>query len=323
MNWVRLLVFLMPKTCCQVILVIAACLVLFGPAPTYGNPSPSVRMAIVISKQIRPYLEAVAGLEEAFAEKPEVKTEVWDLERLHHEEGKGVPEGEETGAFALFAAVGPEAAQYVWNRMGKGAVPKIYCMVLNPEKVVGVEEKACGIPLNIPVHTQIAVISRGLPSVKRVGLLYDPQHNAGFLQQAAAAAASLNLTIVPLSVSSKRDIPSVLEDRWDLLDALWLIPDRTVISESIVAYLIKEAFLQNIPVIGYNRFFYETGAAMAFVFDYRELGRQCAQEALRMLSGEGCRETPPRFHAWVNEKMIEKLGKSPPDAYLPPLQPGP
>lgn len=39
------------------------------------------------------------------------------------------------------------------------------------------------------------------------------------------------------------------------MDALWLIPDRTVISESIVKYVIKEAFLRKVPVIGYNRFF--------------------------------------------------------------------
>ena len=321
MNWVRFLSLTVPKIRGLEVLLAVAFLVLCGLPPVYGKPALAGNVAIVLSKDIKPYLEAVEGLESGLGD--DVKTRLFRLDELEAKGLAGPFPGEEAEDVALIAAVGPEAAQYVWDRMGKGAVPKIYCMVLNPEKVVGVEEKACGIPLNIPVHAQVAMISQGLPSVKRVGLLYDPKHNAGFLQQAAAAAASLNLTIVPLSVSSKRDIPSVLEDRWDLLDALWLIPDRTVISESIVAYLIKEAFLQNIPVIGYNRFFYETGAALAFVFDYRELGRQCAQEVLRMLSGEGCRETPPRFHAWVNGKMIEKLGKSPPDAYPPPLQTGP
>ena len=91
------------------------------------------------------------------------------------------------------------------------------------------------------------------------------------------------------------------------MDALWLIPDRTVISESIVKYVIKEAFLRKIPVIGYNRFFYETGAALAFVFDYKELGQQCAKKALSILSGKNCLSTPPLFHVWVNAGVAGSL----------------
>jgi putative ABC transport system substrate-binding protein len=323
MNRVKFPDFLVPKVCGPGVLVTVSCLILFGLLPAYGNQSPSVRVAIVVSKHISPYLEAVEGIEVGLAGNPEVKTQVFSLEKLDDKERVGLFGGEGVKEFALFVAVGPEAAQYLWEGIGKKGASTIYCMVLNPEKVIGEKERGCGIPLNIPVQTQIEMISRGFPSVRRVGLLYDPEHNSEFLRKAAGAASFLNLTVVPLKVSSKKDIPSALESQWKHMDALWLIPDRTVISESIVNYLIKEAFLRKVPVIGYNRFFYEAGAALAFVFDYKELGQQCAQKALRVLLGENCQDTSPFFHVWVNEKVAEKLGLMTSDGYLPPLELGP
>ncbi|MBW2217808.1 MAG: hypothetical protein JRF34_11560 [Deltaproteobacteria bacterium] len=194
---------------------------------------------------------------------------------------------------------------------------------LNPEKVLGPKEGGCGIPLNIPVQTQIEMIGRGLPSVRRLGLLYDPEFNADFFRRAVDAASFLDLTVIPLRVSSKKDIPSALTRGWKDLDALWLIPDRTVISQSIIKFLIKEAFLRKLPVVGYNRFFYESGAALAFVFNYRELGQQCAQKALEILSGEDCHDTPPLFHVWINGGVAGKLGLRIADRYAPPVRLGP
>jgi len=251
-----------------------------------------------------------------------VRTRVFNLGKLDEKARVELFRGSGSKEFSLFVAVGPEAALSVWKGVGREGASKIYFMVLNPEKVFGSKKEDCGIALNIPVQTQVEMINRGLPSIKRLGLLYDPEFNSDFFRKAADAASSLGLTIIPLRVSSKKDIPSVLKREMKDLDALWLIPDRTVISEVIVKYLIKEAFLRKIPVVGYNRFFYEAGAALTFVFNYEELGQQCAQKALKILSGEDCHDTPPLFHVWINEGVAEKLGLKLFDKYLPPVRSG-
>ena len=115
----------------------------------------------------------------------------------------------------------------------------------------------------------------------------------------------------------------MLKDHWGDVDALWLIPDRTVISESIIKYVIKESLFKVVPVIGYNRFFYESGAALAFVFNYEELGRQCAVEALKALSGGGCGKTTPFFHVWINTRVLKKLGIPVIEDYTFPIEVGP
>jgi putative tryptophan/tyrosine transport system substrate-binding protein len=323
MKLVKFLAFLVPKVCGPGVLLTVSCLILFGLLPAYGNPSPTVRVAIVVSKNIRPYLEAVEGFESGLADNADIKTRVFNLEKLDDKERIELFRGPGLKEFVLFVAVGPEAAFAVWKGIGKADASRIYFMVLNPEKVLGPKERGCGIPLNIPAQTQIEMIGRGIPSVRRLGLLYDPELNSDFFRKAADAASLSGFTVVPLRVSSKKEIPSVLKRQWKDMDALWLIPDRTVISESIVKYVIKEAFLRKVPVIGYNRFFYETGAALAFVFDYKELGQQCAQKALRILSGEDCPDTPPLFHVWINEGVAKKLGLRHSDKYLSPIRLGP
>jgi len=317
------LTFPLSQITSRAVLLTASCLMLFWAFPGYGIPSQSVRVTIIASKYISPYLQAVEGIQTGLAEKSDITIEVFNLEKLDDKSRLELLEEEGPRDVSLFVAVGPEAARYVWERIRSERAIRVYCMVLNPEKVINEKERGCGVPLNIPVEAQMKMISGGFPTLRRLGLLYDPEHNAGFLSKAEATAPLLNLTVVPLTVQSKKEIPSTLERQWNHMDALWLIPDRTVISESIVAYLVKEAFLRKLPVIGYNRFFYDAGAAMAFVFDYRELGRQCAQKILKILSGEACRDAPPLFHVWINGKVAERLGLRPSENYRPPLQLGP
>ncbi|MCX5839680.1 MAG: hypothetical protein NTW71_14390 [Deltaproteobacteria bacterium] len=196
-------------------------------------------------------------------------------------------------------------------------------MVLNPPPISGKTETACGVPLDVPAKRQLEMIDQGFRTVKRLGLLYDPRYNSEFFMKAAAEAAYFDLKIVPLKVSSKKDIPAVLKQNWENIDALWLIPDQTVISESIVQYIIKDALFKKIPVIGYNRFFYESGAALAFVFDYEELGRQTGRLAANMLMGKACEKENPVFRVWLNLRVIDKLGMTVPEKKSPSIEAGP
>ena len=283
------------------------------------------KIAILLSRNIRPYAEAIEGMGAVFAESPGRELELFYLDKFRGKDLALLSEELAEGKFRLFISVGPEAARFIWTDEALKGSAKLYSVVLNPAKVLGTERPSCGISLNIPVQKQIEIIERGLPGVWRVGLLYDPQYNADFFEETIMPASSLGIQIVPLAVSSKKEIPGVLNNHWGAIDALWLIPDRTVISESIIKYAIKESLFKAVPVIGYNRFFYESGAALAFVFNYEELGRQCAIEALRLLSGEVCGKTDPCpcFHVWINTKVVTKLGIKIRDDYVSPIEAGP
>jgi putative ABC transport system substrate-binding protein len=313
----------MPYTFFGRLLFVMLCSAFLGTAALHGAEIRAPKVAVLISRDIRPYLEAVEGMSVVLAESANAKVHVFPLEKFKEKSRDVLIQSLSGEKFDLVVAVGPEAVRFASEEAVVEKTNWVYSMVLNPPKVSGRTENACGVPLDIPSQRQLEMISQGLADTKRLGLLYDPRYNSEFFMRAAAEASSLDLKIVPLKVSSKKDIPVVLKQHWGTIDALWLIPDQTVISESIVQYIIKDALFKKIPVIGYNRFFYESGAAVAFVFDYEELGRQTGRLAANMLKGKTCEKETPVFHVWLNLRVIDKLGIDVPEKKAPPIEAGP
>ena len=299
-----------------------------------NSPSqPSQKVAVIVSDKIKPYLEAKQGLSEFLSASTDAEVSLFFLNELKDKKPADIFLKSAGERYDIFIAVGPAAAVFLWESPAPEPAPRLYCMVLNPEKIFSPADAARGISLNIPAQTQLEMISRSLPHAKRIGLLYDPANNSAFFNKAAKKAAVFDLKIVPLAVSSKKDIPQVLNRRLKEIDALWFIPDRTVISESIVRYIVKDALHKGLPVIGYNRFFYESGAAAAFIFDYKEIGRQSAKKAQKILSDQiisnqiisdrARAETSPVFHVWVNARVMRNLGIKHPQQYTFPVELGP
>lgn len=271
-----------------------------------GGKGEELKAALVISDKIRPYLAALEGAVERLEQEEGLETEVFFLSEMTEITRPALLEGLSAEHFNFIIAIGPEAARYLNDSPEGAGLPAVFhTMMLNPESILGRE--TCGVFLNIPVSLQVEQISTYLPYVKRIGILHDPLLNREYVEAAEDYASVRGIRIVPLAVSSKRGIQAVLNRSWNSVDAVWLIPDRTVISESIIKYIIKDAFFHAIPVIGYNLFFSRSGALLSFVFDYRELGRQTAKLALDARQDGTCREQIPRFDVLVNDRVAGKL----------------
>lgn len=294
-------------------------------AAEYPESDAPPGVVIFVSKNIRPYVEAADGMHDVYSMLSGAGVRKFFLDRLT---GKAAADQaariSADESVNLVAAIGPEAAAFVWDAFPDSFPARIYAIILNPEKIIGSHALANGISLNIPPAVQLGMIQKGLPSLQRVGIIYDPDINQDFFNSAADAAKQAGIGLVPVTVSSPTEIPDILNRVWDKIDGIWLIPDRTVISESIAQYIIKQAVLKKIPVIGYNQFFYDSGAALAFVFDYRDLGRQAADLAVELASGEAPdARRVPAFQVWLNAGVIQKLGIGVPDVIEPPVRIGP
>ncbi|WP_187149259.1 ABC transporter substrate-binding protein [Desulforapulum autotrophicum] len=255
--------------------------------------------------KIRPYMEAAEGIEGVISTFGG-QADLFFVENNTDKQTQILTEKILSGKYDQCIGVGPEAARYLWAL--KPDPSPIYSMLLNPEDVVGTGGNECGISLNIPVSDQIDIISRVFPDLKSLGLLYDPANNGNFAKTAVALSAIKNLKITKLAVSHRKMIPEVLFGGWNTIDALWLIPDRTFISESIIQYIIKEAISNNVAVIGFNRFFFQSGAALSFVMDYGAIGRQTGEFALKRLKDGRCVKVVPAFKIMLNDAIIKKVG---------------
>ena len=261
-------------------------------------------VGVVLSERIRPYHEALLSFEEVLRQN-RIEVKVFELR-----EGRGTPPKDLQAAlltdrYLVWAAIGPQATEVLWSAGKASEFKRIYGMVLNPHEII---ERGCGVPLNIPIPDQVETISRVLPRLKKVGVLFDPRYNGEFIRIARQEGAERGLQIVPVEVSDKAEIKPALERIWTRIDALWLIPDPTVISESLVRYVIKEGLANQTATIGYNRFFCHSGAAMSFVLDYAKIGQQMALLCLKVLRGGECVSLVPFYEVWLNARALEVLG---------------
>jgi putative ABC transport system substrate-binding protein len=206
--------------------------------PDCSLSSENNNIAVVISKKIRPYLNVLDGIVDGVAEDSN-KIEVFFLSNSD-KNNKKIQNKLLNGQYDLCVAVGPDAAEFVWALNEKFEHSKIYTAVLNPDNIIKNSLGACGISLRIPVETQVQEIARSFPDIKRIGLMFDADHNEWFYEKASNAAKIYGMEIIPLYVDSKIQIPKKIKDNWKRVDCIWMIPDKTVISEKIIQYVIKQ-----------------------------------------------------------------------------------
>jgi putative ABC transport system substrate-binding protein len=267
------------------------------------SESPSV---VVLVSAYRPFLEAVEGLSSVL-ETAGVEVELFTLEDYPERRRGVLKERMIQQAFGCYVGVGPWAADFIWSELGRPEIPALYTMVVDPEKRLPQTRDLCGIAMNIPISTQVEKITTTLPNAKRIGLLYDPRFNDSFFVEAKEMAAQFDRRIIPLQVSSSKEIPEILEKNFMNVDALWLILDETVSIERINQYIIETALKERIPVIGHNLFHHESGAALSFILDYEMLGKQTGELVMETLRTGVCQNPDPEFTVQVNRKVIERL----------------
>jgi putative ABC transport system substrate-binding protein len=243
-----------------------------SPVVSLSEAAQGQRAAVLISREIAPYIQMVEGLE--------THLRSIDVERFFLDD-QGRPyslvastPNLEPQSYTAIVAVGPEALRYLQPRSRN--TPLIYAMILNPENVVdSAISIPCGISLNLPTQGQIEAIKKTIPQTRRLGILFDPANNAAWFARAHTIALNMDVELVPIKVETRQGRISIVGD-YASLDALMFIPDKSIISKAVIRHVIKNAAARGVPVVGYNSFFYSSGAALVFSIDYTRVGEQTA-----------------------------------------------
>ncbi|MCA9471342.1 MAG: ABC transporter substrate-binding protein [Nitrospirales bacterium] len=183
----------------------------------------------------------------------------------------------------VVVAVGLKAV-LVLNQ-GLPSVPSIFCMVLDPGKYHLPRSDMIGISLEIPFKDQMQSLQEVLPTVKRVGVLYNPEKTGRIVRAALPQAEALGVELVSREVSSEKDVPNSLRAIVQHIDALWLVPDSTVLTADSFNFLLKTTLDANIPVMGFSPDLVSKGALLSTHFSYEDVGKQAAQLAMKIAHG--------------------------------------
>jgi putative tryptophan/tyrosine transport system substrate-binding protein len=191
-------------------------------------------------------------------------------------------------------------------------VPVLYMMILDPLKHHLTAANMTGVLLDIPTDRQLKVMRALLPSLRRIGMLYDPDKTTPKLKEAESSAAIHEFTLQGFAVGNEKEIPQQLRMLLSKSDALWLVPDSTVLTDESIRFILESSVAKQVPVIGFSPEFTRLGALLSLSVDYGEAGREAGLLAKRILNGDQPLPLKPvpvqRIKITVNQKTARYLG---------------
>jgi putative ABC transport system substrate-binding protein len=191
-------------------------------------------------------------------------------------------------------------------------IPMVFCMVINHERFQLTGPNITGITTEVAIEEQLKGYQTILDSLQDLGVIYDLSKTGNIIESAEKKLKDMGVNLVKYEIKSSKMVSDALGNLIGRIDALWLLPDSTVVTKESFG-LIKSATLENkIPLLCTSDVFVRAGALAAVFSDYEYVGRQAAQLAKEILSQSASGSlgivNPDKFNLAINTDTAEKLG---------------
>jgi putative ABC transport system substrate-binding protein len=229
----------------RVLAVLPLGLIAVGQTPV-RLPQKAVQVVVVVSQDAPPYRAALTGFQRALAEKGQVDLRVLQLD------GDSTRASQVMGSTPkanLVLTLGTLATRETLRRYR--GVPTVAGMILSPDEIQGASNTT-GVFLQFPVETELEWLSRIVPSIHRVGIIYHSDESKARVQQAEKLAPAVNLNIQAYQIDRPQELPDALENLADRADALWGVTDPMVFNPETAKSLLLFSFRHQIPLIGHS-----------------------------------------------------------------------
>jgi len=271
------------------------------------DPAGAAEVAILKSADLAAYNQAVAGFKATMP--PSTTFVEYDMQGDVARGQKLARKIRDSDA-TLLLAVGVKAALVAKQEIVD--IPVIFCMALDPAKHDLKAPNMTGIRLEVPIERQFRTMRSVLPSMKRIGVLYDPEKTGHLVEEARLLAKSMGLELVVKQVNTEKEVPPALRALLSQVEALWLVPDSTVLTEDSLKFVLGTALDFNVPVIGFSSELVRSGALVGLSVSYEDVGRQAGLLAKKILSDQTQPLTttfpPERLRLALNLKTARFLG---------------
>ena len=266
--------------------------------------------AIVIKSQdLSAYNEVVKGFQEECLKNNITIKSIYDLngkmklgQKIVRKVKKEKPD--------IVLTIGVLAATVAKDKIGN--VPIVFCMVINHERFHLSAPNITGISTEIAIEDQLKGFQSVLGPFKNMGVIYDPSKTGSIITNAEDKIKDAEINLVKYQISSSEEVSEAMKNLIGKIDALWLLPDSTVVTRKSLD-LIKSTTLENmIPLLCTSDVFVKAGALAAVSSDYNYVGRQAAGLAGKILELPDLSSlgivNPDHFKLSINTDTAEKLG---------------
>ncbi|MBI2470672.1 MAG: ABC transporter substrate-binding protein [Planctomycetes bacterium] len=268
-------------------------------------------VVIIQSQQIAAYNEAIKGFEEGCKGKNISIKSIYDLNG-DADEGKRIIQNIKNNKRKpdLILAVGVLAATLAKDQFTD--IPIIFCMVINHNRFNLQGANITGISSEVSVEDQFAILKELLGAHRNVGVIYDPMKTGKIVSEADAVAKRLEFNLLKTKITSENEVASALKNMVGKIDALWMIPDSTVITKNALTVISKTVLEHHLPTFCTSDAIVKAGALVSVSADYTYTGLQAARMAQTLLNNPtttslGIKQ-PDKLKLTLNTQTAEIIG---------------
>ena len=238
------------------------------------------KVAVVVSDALSAYTDPVAP----FLSELGQSAEVINIHGREVEARQAIERLDSIGPKVVYC-VGAKACYAV--RMAMPEMPLVFSTISDPARYGITGDKVTGVTMEVEPVTFLSQFVGLFPTVKSVGVVRGPSMSDGDWLALAAAGVELDLAVVDQRVRSAKDVRSamVLLAKKEV-DALWVPPDRSILTSDNFRTITEEARRRRLPLLVDTRNMVEAGGLYTLAPDAEAVGRQSARLVARILEGE-------------------------------------
>lgn len=257
-------------------------------------PANSAEVLIIGDVRLKPVSELIAGIKEALPVTSTVTApaDVKDnLQSIVYREGS-----------KAVVALGQDAVNVSLSL--PESIPVIYALIINPPETA--RENITGVYMATPVGEYMSFINKYFPDIKRVGIICDPATRAVICPAENRANTRL------YDATNPYEFIAAVSGMRDDIDALLLLPEKNLLSQTAIEKAFIFSFREKKPVIGISEKYVKTGSLFSLGFDPRNMEKQIGHLIIKVLNrgtAAGIPQSPPeKFTLYVNTKTAEATG---------------
>lgn len=275
----------------------AAAILLLLPAMLWTDAQAAPQIAIIYSDSAKHTLRTIAGLEFSLRESQH------DLEiREYFLIGTGDAQKQaiEASHPGLLVTIGSSSTAFADRAFPD--LPIVFAKVLNPIESGFIQSwelpgrHITGAALDIPVELQLQKFKSMIPRLSKVGVICTERTHR-LVEEAKKAAAGLGIQIISYELAAPKQLPAAIDSLCRSVEGIWTVADEELSTPQFIRYALLETLRNRIPVMGFNQTSVESGALFCLEADYKYVGIQAAEIALRILNGSD----PAKTKATVSE----------------------
>jgi putative ABC transport system substrate-binding protein len=210
----------------------------------------------------------------------------------------------------LVIPLGDRATRLVADRMP--GVTIVFGLCTRAPRTAPNRSRITGVLLDVPADRQLAVFRAAVPSLARVGVIYDPARSADLVARIATAAQAAGIDLYTQRVSSAGEVPAAFRTIAAAVDGILMIPDETVVSRASFDYMLLKSFERRVPLMVFSEPMVRAGGLLALAADSRPIGRQVGELAAAVLRSGRTRlpsiEVPRLLSLTINAGSAGLLG---------------